>query len=182
MIKKLLSTALVLLLSACSTAKVTDYRDNKPELVLEEYFLGRTVAYGIFEDRSGTVKNQFRVTIDGTFKDNILILDENFLYMDGRTEKRLWKITKLADGSYEGYADGVVGTASGRTSGNAFHWTYVFDLPVDDTTYRLRFDDWMFLQQDNVLINRAHVSKWGFSVGSVTIAFHKPETASATVP
>ena len=180
MIRKLLAAAMLLLLSACSTAKVTDYRNNKPELVLEDYFLGRTIAYGIFEDRSGTVKNQFRVTIDGTFEGNVLTLDENFLYMDGRTENRLWKITKLADRSYQGYADGVVGTARGHTSGNAFHWTYVFDLPVNDTSYRLKFDDWMFLQEDNVLINRARVSKWGFSVGSVTIAFHKPDSASAT--
>jgi len=153
--------------------KVTDYKNTKPVLLLEEYFTGDTVAYGVFENRSGEVENQFKVYIKGTFEDNILTLDEDFIYLDGSKDKRIWKIKKLSDNRYEGTADGVVGLATGQASGNAFNWTYVFDLPVGDTSYKIKFDDWMFLQEDGVLLNRAHMTKFGFNVGSVTLAFHK---------
>lgn len=152
---------------------VSEFKQNSPEFILEEYFDGKTVAYGVFENRSGKVINQFKVNIIGSVEGDILTLDEDFIYQDGRLDKRLWKIKILPDGRYEGSTDGVIGTATGSRSGNAFNWVYVFDLPVNDTSYKLKFDDWMFLQQDGVLINRAFVSKWGFNVGSLTLAFHK---------
>ena len=35
------------------------------------------------------------------------------------------------------------------------------------------FDDWMFLQDNKVLMNRAEVKKWGVTLGVVTITFLK---------
>ena len=152
---------------------VTQYKNNEPKFLLEEYFVGETTAYGVFEKRSGEVVNQFKVKINGTFEDNMLTLVEDFEYLNGKVEQRIWKIRKLPDGQYEGTTNGVIGVAKGRVSGNAFNWQYVFDTPVGDTSYNLKFDDWMFLQDDGVLINRAHVTKWGFNVGSVTLSFDK---------
>lgn len=152
---------------------VSEYKDNGPEFVLEEYFDGKTVAYGVFENRSGEIINQFKVTVVGSVDNNVLTLDEDFVYMNGKVDKRLWKINILPNGHYEGRTNGVIGIAKGQRSGNAFNWTYIFDLPVKDTSYKLKFDDWMFLQDDGVVINRAYVTKWGFNVGSVTLAFHK---------
>ena len=173
--KPLLTIILFLTLTGCSTMKVTDYKNNQPEFVLEDYFSGRTMAYGVFENRSGEVINQFKVTIDGRVEGDVLILDEDFVYMNGDVENRLWEIKILPDGRYEGRTNGVVGLATGQRAGNAFNWTYVFDLNVGDSTYRVKFDDWMFLQEDGVMVNRAFVTKWGFNVGSVTLAFTKEE-------
>lgn len=40
----------------------------------------------------------------------------------------------------------------------------------------------MFLQSEGVLLNRASVSKWGFDIGTVTLAFRRDErTAFASV-
>ena len=182
--KKILAlTAMVLVtlfgLSGCSTMKLSDYSNLSPEFVLEEYFSGRTVAHGVFENRAGDIVSQFTVTIDGRVEGDMLILDEDFVYKDGKTETRLWKIRILPGGRYEGTTDGVVGIARGERSGNAFNWVYTFDLPVGDTTYRLKFDDWMFLQDDRVMINRAFVTKWGFNVGSVTLSFYKEDAVDA---
>jgi len=161
------------ILTGCSTMDVTNFKQNTPEFILEEYFNGKTVAYGVFENRSGEVINQFSVNITGSVKGNVLTLDEDFIYKNGNVDKRLWKIDILPDGQYEGTTNGVIGTARGKRSGNAFNWVYVFDLPVGDTSYKLKFDDWMFLQDKNVMINRAFVTKWGFKVGSVTLSFYK---------
>ncbi|MAK55160.1 MAG: hypothetical protein CML17_04875, partial [Pusillimonas sp.] len=34
-------------------------------------------------------------------------------------------------------------------------------------------DDWMFLMNDKVMLNRATMSKFGIRLGEVTLSFHK---------
>ncbi len=164
---------LVLLLTACSGLDVADYRQATPKLELERYFDGRLKAYGQFQDRFGRVKRRFVVDIEGRWNGETLTLDESFVYDDGEREKRVWTLRRSADGGWTGSADGVVGAAEGRGAGNAFNWRYDFDLATDDGVIRLHFDDWLFLQDDGVLLNRAYVSKFGIDVGEVLISFFK---------
>ncbi|RVU33689.1 DUF3833 domain-containing protein [Hwanghaeella grinnelliae] len=166
--------ATILILAGCSNMDVTDFKNGEPTLVLEEYFDGKTLAAGLFQDRFGTVRRQFTVEIDGSWDGETLTLVEDFDYSDGETERRVWTLKKLDAHRYEGTAEGVIGTASGAAYGNAFNWVYTFDLKVGDGTWRVDFDDWMFLQPGGVLINKATVSKWGITIGEVTLSFHKP--------
>lgn len=173
-VPNILCAALLILLTGCSNMNVADFENEQPKLVLEEFFDGKTVASGLFQDRFGNVRRQFVVDIDGSWDGKTLTLVEDFTYSDGETEQRVWTLDKLDDHRYRGTADGVVGTASGAAYGNAFNWTYRFDLKVGDTTLRVDFDDWMFLQPRGFLINKATVSKWGVTIGEVLLAFHKP--------
>ena len=161
-------------LSGCTVMKPDDFANNNPKLILEEYFVGKTRAWGIFEDRFGKVKRQFVVDIEGTWDGTILTLNENFLYSDGEKSFRQWRISKSKDGVYNGQADDVIGMASGVAAGNALNWTYVLDLKIGkNKTLRVDFNDWMFLQPGGVLLNRARMSKFGIELGEVTIAFMK---------
>jgi len=72
-------------LNGCASHKVTDYQEEKPILVLEDYFNGELVAHGIFTDRKGQVKKRFIVDIVASWKDGIGTLDESFRYSDGTT-------------------------------------------------------------------------------------------------
>jgi hypothetical protein len=38
----------------------------------------------------------------------------------------------------------------------------------------VQFDDWMFLIDDKVMLNRAVMSKFGVRLGEVTLSFTKP--------
>jgi hypothetical protein len=67
----------------------------------------------------------------------------------------------------------VVGEAIGEVSGNALRWRYVLALPVDGKVYNVDFDDWMFLMDDKVMMNRSYMRKWGFDLGEVTLTFVK---------
>jgi hypothetical protein len=58
-------------------------------------------------------------------------------------------------------------------AGNALHWHYTMNLPMGDGVIRVKFNDWMFLQPNNILINKAQVSKWGVHLGTVTLFFSK---------
>ena len=102
---------------------------------------------------------------------------EDFLYDDGETEQRVWRITKTGEHAYEGQAEGVIGVAEGRAYGNALNWKYRFALEVGDDTWNVAFDDWLFLQSDGVVINRAEVTKFGFKLGEVTLVFRKTADA-----
>lgn len=161
------------LITGCSSHTVNEYRNEKPTLVLENYLNGNLDAYGFFEDRSGKIVKRFKVAMKCSWKDNVGTLDEDFTYSDGSKSKRVWTITKLSDGTYSGTASDVVGTASGQTAGNAFQWKYTLDLPVEGTNYHVQFDDWMYLMEDNVMLNKSKMSKFGVYLGEVTLTFIK---------
>ncbi len=171
----------ILMTAGCQTMKPADFKTQEPRLVLEEFFAGKTRAWGLFEDRFGTVRRQFAVDITGTWDGEHLMLDERFRYDDGERDRRVWNIKKGDEGRYEGRADDVIGTAVGRTAGNALNWQYEMDLPIAGSTLRVRFDDWMFLQTPDVLINRARVSKLGIEIGSVTLIFVRAGAEAAAM-
>ena len=149
------------------------FSNIEPEFSLEEYFSGKTEAWGLFHDRFGNLKRSFKVDITGTLYGNELTLDEKFLYDDGEKDQRIWKIKILGNKKYSGTADDVIGTAVGEASGNALNWKYKLNLKVKDSNIKVDFDDWMFLQDKDILINRAEVKKWGLNIGVVTITFLK---------
>ena len=161
-------------LSACSSQDLSQYRAERPTLDLASYFNGKVIAHGIFQNRSGQVVKRFTVDMDSHWVGDQGVLDEHFTYSDGKTERRVWRLTKHADGHYSGTADDVVGPARGQTAGNAFQWAYTLKLPVDGSVYEVQFDDWMYLVDDRVMINRATMSKFGVRLGEVTLSFHKP--------
>jgi hypothetical protein len=162
-----------LAMSGCSTPKVTDYAAQKPVLELRDYFNGTLDAYGVFTDRSGQVVKRFTVVMQCSWQGDQGVLDEAFSYSDGTTQRRVWRLQRLADGRYTGQADDVVGTAQGQQSGNAFHWTYTLALPVDGRVIEVQFDDWMYLMTDKVMLNKAAMRKWGVGLGEVTLTFVK---------
>jgi NOL1/NOP2/fmu family ribosome biogenesis protein len=48
------------------------------------------------------------------------------------------------------------------------------DLKVGEQVWRVQFDDWMFLMDGQVLLNKSAMSKWGFHLGDVTLSFTRP--------
>ena len=162
------------LLAGCASTTPADYAAEKPVLDLKTYFNGPLMAHGLFTDRSGKVVRRFTVQMTGTWQGNQGTLDERFTYSDGKTERRVWKITDEGQGRYSGRADDVVGVAQGQAAGNALNWRYTLALPVDGKVYEVQFDDWMYLMDERVMLNKAVMSKFGFRLGEVTLSFYKP--------
>jgi len=167
-----LAAASTAALAGCASAPVpADYAAERPLLDLRRYFDGELVAHGLFTDRSGKVLRRFTVALTGTWQGAQGTLDERFSYSDGKTERRVWRLTDLGGGRWSGRADDVVGEAVGLAAGNALNWRYTMRLPVDGTVYEVDFDDWMFLVDERVMLNKARMSKFGFTLGEVTLAF-----------
>jgi hypothetical protein len=110
-------------------------------------------------------------------------MTERFTYSDGETQERVWRINRLDDVRYEGRAGDVIGTALGVAAGNSLNWRYRMNLKVGENVWRVAFDDWMFLQPDGILMNRARVTKWGIEIGEVTLVFQRwPRQGQASQP
>lgn len=174
-------------ISACARKDVSALADRGPKLALEEFFVGESVAYGIFEDRFGNLQRQFRVNLSGTIDGNKLTLAEEFLYDDGERADRTWVIENLgmSDGGetlYAGTASDVTGAASGRVVGNGLNWRYDVVLEMSGRDVEVHFDDWIYRQDEDVAINRAFISKFGIEIGSVSIVFLRGDAAAAVGP
>ena len=165
------AAAATLALTGCAGPQVNEYASEKPALDLRQYFNGTLDAYGVFTDRSGQVVRRFTVVMRCQWNGDEGVLDEDFAYSDGTTQKRIWRLTHLGNGRYTGRADDVVGTADGQVAGNAFRWGYTLALPVDGRVWNVDFDDWMYLMDERVMLNKATMSKFGIRLGEVTLSF-----------
>lgn len=165
------AAAATLALTGCAGPQVIEYASEKPALDLRQYFNGTLDAYGVFTDRSGKVVRRFTVVMRCQWTGEEGVLDEDFTYSDGTTQKRIWRLTHLGNGRYTGRADDVFGTADGQTAGNAFRWGYTLALPVDGRVWHVDFDDWMYLMDERVMLNKATMSKFGVRLGEVTLSF-----------
>ena len=164
---------LTLLLNSCSEMKPEDYKNTKPIIKIEEYFQGNVKAWGMLQGRSGEVKRQFVADMKGEFDGKNLILDETFIWNDGEKQERRWTIKKVGDNRYEGTAPDVVGIAKGVSYGSAFKFEYKLLIPYKDKKIKVKFDDWIFKQDEKTAINRATLTKFGFKVGELTVLFIK---------
>jgi hypothetical protein len=165
------------LLAGCAGPQIADYASEKPVLDMRQYFNGTIDAYGVFTDRSGKVVKRFTVVMDckwtGLPGQEVGVLDEAFTYSDGSKDRRVWTLKRDADGRYTGTAGDVLGQARGEEKGNTFRWGYTLLLPLDGKTIEVQFDDWMYLMNDKVMLNKATMSKFGFWLGEVTLSFVK---------
>ena len=166
--------SVTLLTSGCATQNIQAYQNATPTLDMHQFFSGQIDGYGMFQGRNGEVKKRFTVDIDATHEgDNVIVLDEKFDWADGTKSQRIWRLTKQVDGSWIGTAGDVVGEAKGEVTGNTLHWQYLLELPVNDKTYKVNFDDWMYLINEDVMLNRSVMKKFGVELGSVTLSMHR---------
>jgi len=164
---------LLLFITSCSLDNSMKPKDKKPRLIIEDYMSGNIKAWGILQNRSGKVTRQFSATLSGKWNGKQLILNEKFNWDDGEVQDRQWQINKIDDHHYEGTAEDVIGTAKGFSYGPAFKFEYVLLVPFKGREIKITFDDWIFMQDEKVAINRAKMTKFGIKVAELTVFFVK---------
>lgn len=169
--------AATLALGACAT-QVEDYAGTTPEFAMEDFFSGRLKAWGVFQNRQGKVVRRFSVDMVGRWEGDTGVLEEDFVFADGEIDRRVWTFRRTGPDTYTGTADDVVGEASGVVAGNALRWRYQLELPVDDKVYTVSFDDWMYLLDEDRMVNRSVMKKFGVRLGEVILFFERVEDAA----
>ncbi len=172
--KSILGVFFLVFITGCTNnMKPTDFKNQKPRLIIEEYLSGNVKAWGILQNRTGKVTRQFKADLNGQWNGSELTLDEVFYWNDGEKQTRQWKIKKIDNNNYEGTAEDVVGIAKGFSYGPAFKFEYVLLVPVKGKNIKIAFDDWIIMQDKRVAINRAIMTKFGFKVAELTVMFIK---------
>lgn len=162
-----------LFLISCSAPSVDHYKNTSPEFDFKTFFSGNLKAYGVVQDYKGELTRKLVVDLNATWQGNKGVIEEDFVYDDGETQKRIWFITLNDDNTLTGTADDVLGIAQGKSNGSVFHWNYNVEIPYNGSMLEVNFDDWMFLVTDSHLINRTSIIKFGVEVGEVTLVIEK---------
>lgn len=143
------------------------------DLRIERFLLGHARGEGVFQDFTGRIRRRFAITLNGVMEAGVLVLTEDFLFDDGETERRIWRISPGASGVYSATADDLIGEARGEVREGVLRWSYLFSLKVGARRLRVRFHDTFFLVAEDALLNVARVTKFGFEIGRTTILIRK---------
>lgn len=163
-------------LSSCNNNLVKNYQANEPKLDIRQYLNGKIKAYGILENRNGEITRRFTVDMIGTWQGNKGKLEEFFIFDDGEETSRIWYIEFTDEHNFTAKAADVIGHATGSQYGNALQMAYVLDLVIDKEKklkYKVKLDDWMYLIDENILVNKSTIKKFGISFAKLTIFFQK---------
>ncbi|MEQ1647425.1 MAG: DUF3833 family protein [Hyphomicrobiaceae bacterium] len=151
----------------------TQSTDHQTIFEFTEFFLGRTRAWGIFEDRFGRLRRRISVEMHGSWREQIFVLEELFAYDTGATEKRTWLVEPLGTGRFKATCPDCVGVALGRCDSDSIVMSYQFRLALSTRVIVVRFDDRIYRTGDGIAINRATMSKWGVKLGELSLFFHR---------
>ena len=178
--EKLLIPLCAVALMGCSTITVQDNAAGGAPLVLEEFFDGHLTAHGVILTRGGSVRRSFNATMDGVWREREGVLQgtltEDFVFNDGEKLQRVWEFTKTGEGTYTGTASDVTGTGTLATSGNALRMDYVLQVPVGDSNMDITVEDWLWLMEPDVIVNKSSMYKFGFRVGEIiTTILKRPQ-------
>ncbi|MBX9747151.1 MAG: DUF3833 domain-containing protein [Hyphomonadaceae bacterium] len=135
--------------------------------------LGRSRAEGVFQDFTGRVRRRFAIALNGRMENGALVLSEDFLFDDGATEQRVWRITPVGENGYIASADDMIGEAQGDVRGGVLRWSYLFLLKLGSRRLRVRFHDTFIQTADDTLLNVARVTKFGLELGRSIIIFRR---------
>lgn len=175
-----LIVSVIFMLLACSTAQLEDYASNQPRLDLPKFFNGTLSAHGLVKNRSGKVTRYFTAEIIASWKDGTGTLEEKFQFDDGEIQYRTWTLVPSA-GGYTATAGDVIGPGKAQTRGNAMQMDYQLQVNYKGSPLVISVEDWMWLVDDNTILNESILRKWGFKVGSVQLVIQKnPPNSSIT--
>jgi len=172
-VKFLIMSFICLIFSGCTNNSIDYYGDKPTKLDLRVFFDGDVEGWGSLFDFNGRQTRSFKVILKGTWDGDIGILEEWFIFDDGEKTQRKWKIIFSDQSTFTGSAEDVVGEAKGKVNGNAVNLNYVLNIPYKGSTINLSMDDWMYLVEEDTIINRTSMKKFGFKVGEIVLVMKK---------
>jgi hypothetical protein len=156
--------------------EIARFAGRTPRFELEKFFSGKLEGWGYTVSRFNTLQNQFKILAKGKWDASIstLSLKETYTFDDGHKDVLNWTIVKRSGSEYEGREDRIDGAAKGEQAGNAFHWAYRREVPDNEgKTSSLGFDDWFWLQQPDVMVAHASMTKLGIEVARLSAFYRK---------
>lgn len=137
----------------------------------ETAFVGRFDGWGVMETPLGKLQKRYVVTAEGRLDGDTIHFTEVWSFDDGHQDRLDWRITRGADGAYQGQEPTLDGAAEGEVDGFAFRWRYTRETPQPDGgALKLNFDDCFWRIGSDVMAVRGTAGRLGlpFAVAHVT--------------
>jgi len=134
-------------------------------------FTGRFAGWGVMETPLGKLQKRYVVEAHGALDGEAIVFEETWRFDDGHVDHLRWRISRTADGMYEGQEPRLDGVAEGKVEAFGFRWRYTRETPQPDgKTLKLNFDDWFWRIDDRVMVVRGTAGRLGlpFAVAHVT--------------
>lgn len=160
----------------------TTRRPEDKRFELTSFLEGRTLAWGVFEDRFGKLRRRFSVEMNGRWNDDIFELEEVFTYDDGTIENRTWRVSPAGRGCFRATCADCVGAAHGECDTDTIRMSYKFRLKLDARVVTVDFDDRIYRMGEGIAVNRATMSKWGVRLGEISLFFRRDEAVTQSRP
>lgn len=144
-----------------------DYASTEPHFDLRHHLCGPLKSEGIIYGPTGKVVSQFIADMEGIWHGNSGELREKFRFATGVEEERTWTINLNEDGTYKATAADIVGHAQGKVEGMAAQSLYKIRLGAEAGHHVVLANDWMYLSENGVILNRSQFRKFGIKVGEL---------------
>jgi hypothetical protein len=138
-----------------------------------EFFDGDAIAWGVFLDRFGVVRQNLTVQLHGAWHGSTFQLDEVFEYGTGERETRQWLVRDIDNASFSATCADCIGPIAGLNGGDSVSMTYDYNLHMGGRRMSVSFDDRMYRLGPTRLFNRAAMRKFGVVLGHVTLFIEK---------
>ncbi|HEY0425725.1 MAG TPA: DUF3833 family protein [Rhodopila sp.] len=145
-----------------------------PTLDPVAFFSGHTHSGGVIESRSGA-PTEWIVTDSLGAQDATgrLRMVQHLAFQDGTTQERTWTMWRSGPHLFMATANDMVGSATGQSNGRIFHWQWVLARAPGNALSNVTMEQWMYQMDDDSLLIRTSVSKFGFILAEVTEQFKR---------
>ena len=153
--------------------KINQSADFAKSSLLATFFNGEAEANGMIIDRFGRVRQKVHVIMNGYWANDKFKMDEVFTYEDGREELRSWSVEFTDENTFLASSDELKSPAIGFSNREIVKMEYTFPVPIASRMFRLKFDDRMYLLDENTLFEQAKMSKFGIHLAEIVLVFRK---------
>lgn len=157
--------------------KPGDYLGQGPLLDLRRHLDGPILCEGVIFGPTGRVSSRFVADMEARWEGNTGVMTEEFRYDSGATQSRRWVLTLGNDGSVRAEAPDVIGVGTGMQMGSALRLSYKIRLPEDAGGHVLTANDWMYLTENDTIVNRSQFRKFGIKVAELVATLRRKEPA-----
>lgn len=150
-----------------------DYAGSGPLFDLRRHLSGPILCEGVIYGPTGRVASRFVADMTGTWDGDTGTLQETFRYDSGAVQDRAWTLALAAGGDITATAADVVGTGAGRVEGSAVVLRYRIRLTPEAGGHVLDVTDWMYLMDNDTIINRSQFRKFGVTVAELVATMRR---------
>lgn len=153
-----------------------DYAAMEPAFDIRQHLSGPMTCEGVIYGPTGRVTSRFTADMHGRWDGNAGTLAEHFRYDSGTTQDREWRLTLRDGGRIRADADDLVGHGQGMQKGCAVQLRYTIRLPEGAGGHALDVTDWLYLIDENTIVNRSQFRKYGIKVAELVATMRKVKT------